>query len=309
MQPTVFESAYIGKGQKMSCGGLFRPLFPCTLGSLQRAANLLAKRLPEVTFSWGPVGIESSPLTVEAGHPAQQYREAKTALRISAVEEGFWVYFSHDFLDGYSYWRAVSELFRIAAGHSPEIFPAEREPLPKLPKPLRGRPGHLPNSGAGVEGVAHTKVFSITKDSFSRARRGPLRVQEYLAVLGAKAMGSAQNFITSTLIPGYEECFGHYSLYAGSVSDGQSFETLTPYPTFTLGMLKAQGDFECCLASSLPFGIDYIEMLDWFQAFPANQLARFQISSFREKYVASVSVNAGIASYEEIFSRFEDSFI
>lgn len=289
----------------MSCGGLFRPLFPCTDEAIQEAAKTLSRRLPEITLSWGLTGIDSQDVELETGHPSEAYLTRKTALRVSKQGDSYWVYLSHDFLDGYSYWRATAELFRIASGRPPVISPSPREISPKLPRPVRPLKAAIPPSKLGVEGVAKSLVFEIQKKAFSKEKRRGLRVQEYLSVLGAKALGHPANFITSTLIPGYEDCFGHYSLYAGAIATSSSFEIVTPPSTFTLAMLKSTGDFEGCLSSSLPFGIEYVEMSDWFQAFPSNQLARFQISSFVDRYVASVSLNKGLPDLDSISSRFK----
>lgn len=306
MRLNPMQRAFSGHGKQMTYGALFIPQFDCPSHVLMEAANEIAQQIPFMRADWKDGKVElAERLVLLTGHP-RDHLDHPSCFKVIECDDGYWMSFTHEFLDGWSYSRLTQEIFRVAAGGELGVY----ETPSTVPKIV---PNNLFNprefTFEGIEGEAETHTVFISDNYLKRAKAAGMRVQDFLAQAACEALGNP-NVITSKILEGFEHCYGHYSLYgSGSLKNGRfsldcSHENLTR-------LMIAHGQSETtgnCFVGSSPMGMVNYETPEIFQMLKKNQMGRVQAVSMNGRHRVRIALNQAIADKDKVIDTILQAF-
>lgn len=306
MRLNPMQRAFSGHGKQMTYGALFVPDFDCPGPLLIEAANEIAQHIPAMRAYWHGDQVQvADRLTLLSTHP-RQHLDHPSCFKIAECEEGYWLSFTHEFLDGWSYSRLTHEIFRVAAGGKLRTYETPTTIGKIVPNDVFNP--RLFNF-EGIEGEAMTTTIVMDDTYLKRAKAAGMRVQDFLAQAACEALGNP-NIVTSKILEGFEHCFGHYSLYgSGSVKD-DVFSLDCSHENFTRlmiahGMSETNGN---CFVGSFPMGQTNYETPAIFQMLKKNQMGRVQAVSMNGQHLLRIALNQGIPDKDAVIETILDAF-
>ena len=306
MKLNLIQKAFMGHGRKLYFATKFRPLFECSLEQLTHAANQVAKQLPVLRA----VEVEGSVTLMDSivgyrGHIRDHYKNAGT-ICITEEDGCYWIGFSHEFLDGWSYTLAFLEFFRIVRGGDIGVYRSQL-PIGKI-LPIGNSDLKL-CSFSGTVGEADCRIIPISGKYISTAKSKGMRVPDYIGEVACSVLGDI-NIISSKLLADRQADIGHYSIYGyGGMVNGE-YRITVSHENLTRNMI-ARGisdKLASCFVTSIPLGNPELEVVDFYQRLGPNNLGRIQPVSSDGKHVLQVALNKSLDNRDLLFDKLSDMF-
>lgn len=303
-KPTLMQQAFYGKGLDMTSGSIVIPKFHTSLAEVGEVAQELSQRIPLMrgTIRRGKI-IYADKVTVGKGK-VEDFIMAPTCGKIIENDDGYNLVFSHDLIDGWSWKFVMTEIMRLAEGGSLRDEYKCGYPAPKVrptgPDTLRVKPF------VGIRGRSVDFSFDIDFDIVkTHAKKYGIRVQELLATAFGRALGNP-NILTTKIIPGFEDHFGHYSLYGcGSLDENGFYKIDCSHENYSRLMMRfgtgsSNGN---AFVSSFPVGEANYTGVGHVQFLDMSQLGRAQLGTYPDRAVLRIQLNQAIENPEFIAER------
>lgn len=302
MKITPLQKAFLPYGKSMLYGAKAVPTFDHTLSDIQQAIDAIASQLPALRAGVvdGKVVIADR-IVITEGHP-ELYHNNPTCLRVS-YDNGYWVTFTHDFIDGWSFATILKDIFETAkTGMVKNYQWVDNLPAIAACEPFKPKSYEFD----GTEGIGYTKLVPISNAYLGEAKRRGYRAQDYLAHIAFDVIGPT-NVVTTKLIPGREHHIGHNSMYgSGSVVDGRFTINCSHETTTRLMMARGLGNSANCFVGSTPLGKSNYKVVDFIHYFRSCQLGRIQTVSQDEEHTLRIALNSSIQNPDYIVGQILD---
>lgn len=300
IRASLIQQAYSLKAGDMSSGSCFVPNYRADLKDFAEAAQMLSERLPLLRGKVVGKNIVFAEKVVSGKGKVSDFIHRETCAKIIEDDQGFNFIFSHDVMDGWSWMRVCRELWRIAEGAPlQESYQWGRQPskiIPIGPNEIKFKPF------IGIRGEAITFNYEVDDTYRKKAKALGIRVQDLLATAFSRALGNA-NVITTKLMPGHEEDYGHYSMYGvGSLDEHGFYKLDCSHENMTrMMMFNGLGDANgIAFVSSFPTQATNITPITHKQFLCANQMGRAQLGSGEGWAFLRVQLNQAIPNPEQV---------
>jgi hypothetical protein len=306
MKLNLIQKAFIGHGRKLFCATKIKAKFECTLEQLVDAANLMAKQLP-ILLAYESDGkvIFKDAIVGYHGHIKDHYEQAG-ALCITQEDDCFWLGFTHEFLDGWSYGLTVREIFRIARG-GPVGEYVSQSPIGKIV--AQGDADLNVTMFSGDAGEADCRTINISNAYLLRAKEKGMRVSDYVGEIVCQVFGNI-NVLSSKLIKGHERDIGHYSLYGYYNLIDNNYKLTVSHENLTRNMMihGLSEKISSCFVTSMPFGDTDGIIVDFYQRLGQNHIGRVQSVSFDGTHILQVALNTSLENRDDLFNELARRF-
>jgi hypothetical protein len=306
MKLNLIQKAFIGHGRKLYYATKIKASFECTLEQLIDAANLMAKQLPILLAyeSDGKVIFKDS-IVGYHGHIRDHYEKAG-ALCITQEDGCFWMGFTHEFLDGWSYGIAIREVFRIARGGQVGNY-VSQVPIGKILS--QGAADLNAVIFSGDVGEADCRTFDIPNTYLLKAKEKGMRVSEYVGEIACQVLGNI-NVLSSKVIKGHERDIGHYSLYGYCSLINDEYKLTVSHENLTRSMITQglSNKISSCFVTSLPLGDNDCVAVDFYQRLGQNHIGRVQPVSCNGSHILQVALNTSLENRDDLFNELARRF-
>lgn len=304
MKLNPIQRAFARDNKIFPAGITLTPSFNTSFKEIVEAANELANQLPILKSVYSNGSIHTFDRIVPIVRIDEDTLLSSPTLKLCETDEGYWVGFNHDLLDGWGYTKACCVLYEIAATGKVGTYQSQVD----VPKRVLGGPA-TPRLQyfAGERGISPTFKFDIGNRYKSMAKARGMRIQDLLGEWVSRELGGV-NILFSTMETELLSHIGHYSMYGLASYHNDQYQVDVSPENYTryLAAKGVKGQVASFFVTSIPCGDCYLTPEIYTQYLEETHIGRVMIVSANGTSSLFVTLNKALPNKESFCEKIYD---